>query len=333
MKKTFKIIGIILITILSIVILFFLIGKIKEIKNEYDRKNSKTLMEYIDNHSPDKVGCLGNFESCYSMEFAAKDFKCDILNDSKVIELNNEYLVLEDNSIYQISFYDLFSNNQNCKKIDVNLDTKSLKYDGSSNILIDKNHDLYSLYFDYDKLNMVINKIEKPYNRLSYEIISNEDIKQILYTSSYMDNLDNMIAAFVLKNDGSIFKQIYKTEYNFNGTNTVYSYTLKNEEILLSNNKYGKILSAKINVKDEASIYESANIEIISFLTEDNYYSLNEIKTEECINYIDVACEKKILASELYAKYKNDIKFIGEDYTLLKDNSIISTSYLSYSLD
>ena len=37
--------------------------------------------------------------------------------------------------------------------------------------------------------------------------------------------------------------------------------------------------------------------------------------------------------SEIYKKFSKDIKFIGQQYTILSDNSVIKTSYLTYSLD
>ena len=51
------------------------------------------------------------------------------------------------------------------------------------------------------------------------------------------------------------------------------------------------------------------------------------------MKYQDIKCEKKILESEIYKKFSKDIKYIGDNYTILSDNSIIETNYLTYSLD
>ena len=60
---------------------------------------------------------------------------------------------------------------------------------------------------------------------------------------------------------------------------------------------------------------------------------LDELKTDKCIKYQDVKCKLVLKESEIYKKFSKDIKYVGEEYTILSDNSVISTRYLTYPLD
>lgn len=332
-KKIIRIIVIILLVILMPIVLVTTMEKISDFKVDYDIKHSKTLMEYVANHAPEKVGCLGSIDGCNAMQFASEKFKCDVLDEKNVIVLTNDYLILDDYSIYQISFYDLFSNDQNCKEINTDIEIKNIKKNHNDYTLIDKNNNLYNLHYRYDELKLIVDKIEKPYNSLSYEIITDNSIKQILFTYNYRNGNKETLVAGVLKDDGSIYKEYYNVDYDYSGVSARKIYTHKKEEIFFSNKEYGKLKQARTFITREAGIDTEAEIELWAFLTDDNYYSLKEILTDECINYIDVDCEKKIVPGEVYNKFKKDIKFIGEQYTILSDNSIIVTDYLSFSLD
>ena len=72
---------------------------------------------------------------------------------------------------------------------------------------------------------------------------------------------------------------------------------------------------------------------ITTIISDKGYYYLDEIETDECKKYKDIECELELKESEMYKRFSKDIKFIGGQYTLLSDNSIIDTSYLTYPLD
>ena len=73
--------------------------------------------------------------------------------------------------------------------------------------------------------------------------------------------------------------------------------------------------------------------QITLILSDKGLYTLKEIETDECKKYQDINCELKLVESEIYKKYNSDIKYIGSEYTMLNDFSIIKTYLFSYELD
>jgi len=72
---------------------------------------------------------------------------------------------------------------------------------------------------------------------------------------------------------------------------------------------------------------------MVKLITDKGIYVLRENITEECSKYEDIKCELKLELSDIYAKYKDDIKYLGLEYTILKDNNIISTDIFYANLD
>ena len=323
MKKIFKIIGIIVIVILVLVGGIFGFTKIGQITKNNERRNAKTLMEYVKTHSYDYVD-----SSKEEMSFRGKDLKCDVLKDleSKDIKgilttyTENLIIMLNDSSYLSLSLDNekLYSNNQNCNKIDTNIKTKDIKKDNRNYYIISADNKIYaSLINDNKELEFKEMQTE---NDLSLYILLKDDIQSIVELNTFSD------IGIVLKNDGSLYKQEYNRNYNSDTSKTTFS--IKKEEIFLSNNEYGNILSATLNYNNDKKEYE-----IKTLVTDKGYYYYGEVKTEECTKYLDIECEKKIIESEIYKKFSKDIKYIGEYYTILSDNSIIETNYLTYSLD
>ena len=323
MKKIFKIIGIIVIVILVLVGGIFGFTKIGQITKNNERRNAKTLMEYVKTHSYDYVD-----SSKEEMSFRGKDLKCDVFKDleSKDIKgilttyTENLIIMLNDSSYLSLSLDNekLYSNNQNCNKIDTNIKTKDIKKYNENYYIISADNKIYaSLINDNKELDFKEMQTE---NDLSLYILLKDDIQSIVELNTFSD------IGIVLKNDGSLYKQEYNRNYNSDTSKTTFS--IKKEEIFLSNNEYGNILSATLNYNNDKKEYE-----IKTLVTDKGYYYYGEVKTEECTKYLDIECEKKIIESEIYKKFSKDIKFIGEQYTILSDNSIIETIYLTYPLD
>lgn len=299
-KKIFKIIGIIFIVGLLLILGVLVCLKIGDKKDESETTNVKTLMGYIETHNG-----YGNI--------VTKDFKCDALDNIKFFnEDRNYYLITKDNEIYDISFNELYSNNQNCKKRDINIEVKDIKEEWDwrhfSITIISKNNKIYDFNLK-DKTDWYSDVVGGRYAVLVND--KDNNIKSILYT----DNSRN--SSIVLKNDNNIYKQYY----NYNN-----GYKLEKEEIFLSNNEYGNILNAEIK-------YDNDKYSIERLTTDKGYYYWKEIKTDECIKYQDINCDWEFVPSEIYQKFSNDIKFVGEYYTILNDNSIIKTEYLTEPLD
>lgn len=319
MKKVFKVIGIIFIVMVIIIGGIFAYTKVKQLMMNNERQNSKTLMEYVRTHSWKYV------KGSETMEFVGENLKCNVLNDieskdikSVVSSGDTLYIFLNDNSYISLSIEDekLYSNNQNCIKTNLDIDVKEIKNIEESPYFVSKDNKIYSINFNYDndKLNFASNS-DVLYNFL----LLNDDIESVISLSSH--------EAIVLKKDGFLYKQKYKTNYN----NSITMYFLDKEEMFLSKNEYGNIINAIVEYDFVDNM--EVKFKINNFLTDKGFYYYGEVKTDKCTKYQDVECEKKILESEIYKKFNKDIKYIGKEYTLLSDNSIIETKYLTYPLD
>ena len=148
MKKVFKIIGIIVIVIVVLVGGVFGYIKIKQSMMNNERRNAKTLMEYVKTHSWEYINCDGS--DCLEMHFEEDKFICDI-DYSNIKDFQSDYFVTKDNEVYDISFYDLYSNNQNCKKATIDTNIKAIKGD----YVLDNNNNLYTLQQD-EKSNLIL---------------------------------------------------------------------------------------------------------------------------------------------------------------------------------
>ena len=69
---------------------------------------------------------------------------------------------------------------------------------------------------------------------------------------------------------------------------------------------------------------------ITKILSDKGLYYLKQTNESE---YIDTNPIYKIIESEIYKKYKEDIYFINKDYILTKDNNIINTETICRDLD
>lgn len=323
MKKAFKVIGIIVIVILVLVGGIFGFRKIKEVTMNNERRNAKTLMEYVKTHSYEYVD-----DSKDKMSFRGKDLKCVPLKDLKnenikgIIRTYNETLIilLDDSSYLSLSLDNekIYSNNQNCNKIDTKIKVKDIKKYKENYYIVSDDNKIYYIIIN-DNYDVAFEEMQTEYDLSSY-ILLKDDVQSIVE----LDTASNI--GIVLKNDGSLYKQEYNANYNSDASKVIFS--IKKEEISLPNDEYGNILNAVLNYD-----YDKKEYEIRTLVTDKGYYYYGEVETEECVKYQDIKCEKKILESEIYKKFSKDIKYIGDNYTILSDNSIIETNYLTYSLD
>ena len=135
MKKKFKILSIIVIIILILVGGVWGSINTKQDMEDSERRNTMTLMEYIKTHeSP-------------VLYFVSKELKCDALDNIKL--LTSDRLITKDNEIYDISFDKLFSNNQNCKKIETNINISNIR-DG---FIFSKDNKFYNIS-DFEEVGM-----------------------------------------------------------------------------------------------------------------------------------------------------------------------------------
>ncbi len=301
MKKIFKIIVIIVIVIVVLIGAVFGYTKIKQSMMNNERRNTMTLMEYIKTHeSP-------------VLYFVSKELKCDALDNIKL--LTSDRLITKDNEIYDISFDKLFSNNQNCKKIETNINISNIR-DG---FIFSKDNKFYNIS-DFEEVGIA--------DYLQIYLLDKNIIKII---ESDYDEINGKINLLVFKNN-NIYKQTYNITNGENGFNKI---TFEKEELYKSLEEYGNIK----HITFEPHLYTNSdkNIQlwkstIKTIISDKGYYYLNEVKTDECTKYVDIECEFELKESETYKRFSKDIKFLGETFTVLSDNSIVETSIFRKNL-
>jgi len=328
MKKVIKIIGIIVIVIIVLVGLFFGGFYLKEVleKNKLnnERINSKTLSEYIEYH--DQKHMIAKDNTINFLEFSAKDIKCDLLNNNKILHYtkdeNSGILILDDYSIYTTIFGSekLYSNNQQYKKIDLGIDVKRIQIQFDQIYLISTDNKYYS----FNNLSQSIEELT-PTNSIEYNLLKDENIKKIVrkYTNSKTEYNEYTI----IKNDGQVYLQEYKY---LNYTSFV------KESILISKDKYGSIsdLTYDVRINNSAnSSIEYKDICITKIVSDNGVYYLKPIYTEDSKKYVDIEPTYEMSKSDIYSKYEEDIFFINCDFVFTKDKNIILTNYLCNELD
>ena len=304
-------------------------------KNEEGRKNAKTLMEYVSYHNGDYYRCYD--DDCYYMEFTAKDVKCDALTDD-IMYLSSDTLISNSGEIYDFSYDKLYSNNQNCKKKDTDIKVKNVKYYAST-----YGNDMIILSDDNKVYNALLEQIEKDfeYETVKSKVYRDDNIK-LVYGNINMDiteyngwNNKERYVVTVLKKDNKIYTQIYNGLHDYSKEKN--TYTLVKEDLYKSLEEYGNIkelyVATAFNSMDTKKQYQFDDYTISALVSDKGYYYLSEIKTDECAKYEDVKCELELKESEMYKKFSKDIKYIGREITVLSDNSIIPTDYLTYPLD
>lgn len=311
MKKIFKIIVIIVIVIVVLIGAVFGYTKIKQSMMNNERRNANTLMEYVKTHSWEYLDCSDS--NCLDMHFEENKFICDIdYNNIKYFQ--SGYFVTKNNEIYDISFDKLYSNNQNCKKREIDIDVSNIQ----DYYIFSKNNKIYN-----------VRDLEEEYIT-DYSQIYLLDKNIIKIISSDYDN--GKINVLVFK-DNNIYKQTYNITNGENGFNKI---TFEKEELYKSLEEYGNIKY----ITFEPYLYTNSgkNIQleentITTIFSDKGYYYLEEIITDECKKYQDIECELEFKESEIYKRFSNDVKYVGQTYTILSDNSVIQTKYLTYPLD
>ena len=311
MKKIFKIIGIIVIVIVVLIGAVFGYTKIKQSMMNNERRNANTLMEYVKTHSWEYLDCSDS--NCLDMHFEENKFICDIdYNNIKYFQ--SGYFVTKNNEIYDISFDKLYSNNQNCKKREIDIDVSNIQ----DYYIFSKNNKIYN-----------VRDLEEEYIT-DYSQIYLLDKNIIKIISSDYDN--GKINVLVFK-DNNIYKQTYNITNGENGFNKI---TFEKEELYKSLEEYGNIKYITFEpylYTNSGKIIQLEENTITTIFSDKGYYYLEEIITDECKKYQDIECELEFKESEIYKRFSNDVKYVGQTYTILSDNSVIQTKYLTYPLD
>ena len=263
------------------------------------------------NKNDENLSLSEKIENNYEMYI--KNLVCNDLSNDDVMYMDYSYFVLENGKVYtytrlQDKFY---SNDEQCIEVDTDITlTKHIDW----NYFKGTDNKIYIINSDG------IHKINETEKLSSYTVDDDlsKDENVIRYFKSKFDNEEyagdwRYVKYYVLETDGNIYEEIY--HYTQNSVWDEYENISK--EIYISKDKYGKIIDFMVN----------DNGEISKIITKNNFYNLQEVKTEECEKYIDIACSKELIKNDVYSKHVDEIKYINNNLTLLKDNSIIYTEY------
>lgn len=318
MKKVFKIVGIVAIVVVVLVCLFcgvlFFGEKLEQQKLDNNRiNNSKTLSQYIEYH--------GIGYSTDELDFYAEDIKCDLLKDRNVLHFNDNFmgdiLILDDYTIYETAFKSdkVYSNGQQYKQRELDIKVKRLQIQGDALYLITEDNKYYQ--FSYGE----IKEVNQWGNERTYFFLKNESIKKI--RQIYKDNNTgtNIQTYIVLKDDGQIYEQEYGTK-----NNRITDIILKNEKVLFSNEDYGHITDFFYFYSGEGN----KDNKITRIVSDKGLFYLKQTNNQQ---YIDTEPVFEMVSSDIYNKYKADIKYIDTNFVFTTDNNIIKTDMLCRDID
>ena len=213
--------------------------------------------------------------------------KCNVLNNIKYSFDN--YFITNDNDLYVLNINQLYSNNENCKKI--NNDEKIIKLMSAR----EKANNYYKYFVLDDKGNIYnINN-----NELTlYTDIKNENYDVPVFETFQDDNIVSQYLYFALKKDGNLYwyEEIFQRQD-------------KNKLVLLK--KY-----------DNEIILEYSLINIqqgyIGYIKTDKaFYTTKAINQEQCEKYADVECQYEIVKNEKLTDIYDDISIYRLDSTYI----------------
>lgn len=292
MKEKFKniifYINIVVDIIVIVVVLYFLINIIVN--------KIKTLWSIFD------VDSINNKIKDYG---SIRRIKCDELQINKIMYLTYDYVVFENGEMYSLLNDEekLYSNNQQCKKIDLSFSIKKI----TDSFVVDENNNIYRIDYSYNSDVQIELNEDNTYD-VRNMLLKNNTIKSgsIYFNDGFNNGEQKYI---VLKDDGNIYEQLYNYNYDDFGNIKI---SLINEKVFLSSENYGKIEFFELNDSGEINRLNTSN----------GVYILKEIG-DNCKKYQDIKCDKELVLSEVYKKYANEITYIGLN-SLTKDNVIFS---------
>lgn len=318
MKKFFKVLIIIIVAVVVAVGLywgfFYLSEKVRDSKLDNERINgSTTLSKYIEYHDTEHTRDIET-----SLDFYAEDIKCDLLKDKNILYFyddgwDNGVLILDDYTIYETAFKSdkVYSNGQQCKEIKTDIEIKKMKILGNIPYFISEDNNYYRIE-------------NKELKELNTNFMS--DFEYSKYTTMLKDNSIKKVVSIdintlvVIKDDGQVYKQEYKYDNK--------TYNLINETLLLSNKEYGNVIDCAYSLwQYEPDVTKK---EIVTVVSDKGLYYLKQTNEQQ---YIDTEPTKEIVASDIYNKYRADIKYIDTTFIFTTDNNIIRTGMLCRDID
>ena len=291
-----------IIILLSITILFSfgcdkeVVSENNDVSNKVEEKTLKNvIIDFIKNDDSTKYSYFN------------PNIACTVLKTEKIIYAKKSYFILDNGDIYTFPLdkRDHQNPSLSCQKYNTPIKIKEVRGDR----LIDNNGNLYVFVRELgeSKCNDFLPKClllqDKTFiNDQFYYIDKNKypDGNNYTYNSLY-----------ALKSDGNIYDVIFARN------SQTYKNIIYKQSIAFSKNEYGFIKSFHFwDTQDK----DKSNIKF-SMFTDDNYYFIKKIENDEH--------PLKLVKSNIYAKYKDEIKFANEHIIILKDNTTFDTNILN----
>lgn len=135
-------------------------------------------------------------------------------------------------------------------------------------------------------------------------------------------NVNDIRRYYFLKSDGQIYEQYYNVKFNETKHRTELIFI--KEILICSNEDYG-------HIEDffEDNYYLDNKNHILKIVSDKGLYYLKSGKQE----YIDTEVTKKMVSSDIYDKYREDVKYINVNFVFTNDNNIIKTDMLCRDVD
>ena len=250
------------------------------------------------------TGCVANSEVTRGLRHAGftlsgEDFSCDALipksnKEYEVIKyLGANYAITTTGVIHELSFGQLFSNGEYCKKAETDLTVQAVIGD---EVFRAQDNKIYFL-----KSGAGVSYTEVPPENPSYSAYKFFlDDHNVVKVQNVGDSL-----YYVLKTDGDIYS--YKLgKNNANGVHLISS---------------GKIYTAEAYGSKIVDFNYAGNSSEATFVrTEDSIYRNSALNREECTKYVDVVCEYQFGKDEDLSKFYNNI--------IAYNGNMIITDYL-----
>jgi len=259
-------------------------------------------------------GCNGTItreirHSGFSLE--GSEFKCTPLmpaNDEDLYYTKTKYLtgslmITENGKIYEVSLGQYFSNEQNCREADTEIEVVAIMDD---NVVKSSNGKYYYL--------------EESNEKKAYSEVLTTDKEYSLYKILFSDvnnvkiiTVDNNTGSYyVLKNDGMIYNYVItKPENQAN-------YKIVKSDVVYSKSDYDS------NIID----FNYAGESLSTFIrTENKVYRMKGTNMEECQKYADVKCKYELKEDPVFETYKDKILVYNGNTIIATYGKMFSVSY------
>lgn len=222
-----------------------------------------------------------------------KELNCSALSNKKY-NIGN-YFITNDNDLYVLNTHLLYSNDENCKKInDDNVKILKLMLGDDYYYVMDSNNNIFQFESGSDKMMPYVEHTNHT-NMVRHELKTLKDDEVVIQISQY-----------IIKKDGNLYQ--YRYRYENGEIEDFILYQSFDHEKILEFGYYG-------NVRVQ---YETYSKDITSnYIKTDKAYYTSTISNKECLKYADVECEFEFIKNEELTNIYDDINIYTGNLTYI----------------